>query len=395
MNADGIKRSVNRFFDGFVRPEFSFAGRSWLFFQVCGGAGVVAAIVLMLTLAVFSGLSVTLMGALIVADLIACLALTMITKIILGEERLTYCHHEISLIVVTVLIVWLVGQPVLSYLDVSILGLGIGLACGRVGCLMAGCCHGTPARCGVHYGQAHVAAGFSPYYGGARFIPIQIIEAIWVAAIVFGGSWMVLSGYPAGVALSLYICAYGAGRFFFEFLRADTDRAYFKGFSESQWISLLLMVLVVTGEFAGVLPFQWWSVAVTVLVSTVMFVVAIRRHLQRRLDYRLLLPRHMEELAHALDATSNHAGQNGGGSRVRASGVPIDCTSLGVQISAGRIKVAGKHLYHYAVSNKTANMTEDSARVVARLILQLRHPVGTSDLIAGNRGVFHLLVSAP
>lgn len=392
MNADWIKRSVNGLFDGFVRPEFSFAGRSWLFFQVCGGAGVAFAIVLMLTLAVFSGLSVTLMGALIVADLIACLALTMITKIILGEERLTYCHHEISLILVTVLIVWLVGQPILSYLDVSILGLGIGLACGRVGCLMAGCCHGTPARCGVRYGSAHVAAGFSPYYSGARFVPIQIVEAMWVAAIVFAGSWMVLRGFPAGMALSLYICAYGAGRFFFEFVRADTDRAYFKGFSESQWISLLLMVLVVTGEFAGVLPFQWWTVAATALVSIVMLVVALRR---RSSDYRLLLPRHMEELAHALDATSNHAGRNGGGSRVRASGVPIDCTSLGVQISAGRIKVAGKHLYHYAVSNKTANMTEDSARVVARLILQLRHPVGTSDLIAGNRGVFHLLVSAP
>lgn len=393
MSSTVIKRSVNGFFDRFVRPEFSFAGRTWLFFQVCGGAGVVFAIALMLTLAALSGLSLTLMGALIVADLIACLALTMITKIILGEERLTYCHHEISLILITALIAWLVGQPVLSYLDVSILGLGLGLACGRVGCLMAGCCHGTPARSGVRYGAAHVAAGFSPYYSGARFFPIQIVEAIWVAAIVFVGSWMVLRGYPAGMALSLYICAYGAGRFFFEFLRADTDRAYFRGFSESQWISLLLMVLVVIGEFAGVLPFQWWHFVVTALVSSAMFVVAIRRRLQRGLDYRLLLPRHMEELAHALDATSNHVDRNGGGSCVRSSGVPVDCTSLGVQISAGRIKVAGSQLYHYALSNKSANMTEASARVVARLILQLRHPRGTSDLIAGNRGVFHLLVS--
>ena len=387
-----IKKAINGFFDRLVRPEFSFAGRSWLFFQVCGSTGVVCAIVLMLTLAAFSGLSVALMGVLIVADLVACLALTMITKVILGEERLTYCHHEISLIVVTAIIAWLVGQPVLNYLDVSILGLGIGLACGRVGCLMAGCCHGTPARCGVRYGSAHVAAGFSPYYSGARFFPIQIVEAIWVAAIVFVGTWMILRGYPAGMALSLYICAYGAGRFFFEFVRADTDRAYFRGFSESQWISLLLMVLVAMGEFAGVLPFQWWHVVVTALVSLVMLMVAIRRHGS---DYRLLLPRHMEELAHALEATSSHAGGNGSGSRVRSAGVAIDCTSLGVQISAGRIKVAGQHLYHYALSNQSANMTEGSARVVARLILELRHPLGTSDLIAGNRGVFHLLVSAP
>jgi len=395
MNSTRLKRSVNGFFDGLVRPEFTFAGRSWLFFQVFGATGVVCAIVLMLTLAAFSGLSVTLMTALIVADLFACLALAMMTKIIIGEERLTYCHHEISLILATAAIAWLLGQPVLSYLDVSILGLGLGLACGRVGCLMAGCCHGTPSRCGVRYGAAHVAAGFSPFYSGARFFPIQIIEAIWVAAIVVAGSWMVLRGYPAGLALSLYICAYGAGRFFFEFLRADTDRAYFRGFSESQWISLLLMVAVVTGEFAGVLPYQWWHAGLTAFVSVVMIVVAITRRSQRELDYRLLLPRHVEELAQALDATSNHAGRNGGGLRLRASGIPIDCTSLGVQISAGRIRVAGDHLYHYALSNRAANMTEASAHVVARLILQLRHPLATSDLIAGNHGVFHLLVSAP
>ena len=393
MSSIRIKKSINGFFDKWVRPEFSLAGRSWLFFQVCGGAGVVFAIALMLVLARLSGLSVLLMGGLIVADLLACLALVMGTKIILGEGRLTYCHHEISLIVVTAAIAWLLDQPVLNYLDVSILGLGLGLACGRVGCLMAGCCHGTPSRCGVRYDAAHVAAGFSPYYAGARFFPIQTVEAVWVAAIVFLGSWMVLRGYPAGAALSLYVCAYGAGRFFFELLRADTDRAYFRGFSESQWISLLLMIAVVTGEFAGVLPFQWWHIVVTAFVSSVMLAVTIKRRLQRGLDYRLLLPRHMEELAHALDTTSNHADHNGGGARVRSKGIPIDCTSLGVQISAGRIKVAGSHVYHYALSNKTASMTEPSAQVVARLILQLRHPRATSNLIAGNRGVFHLLVS--
>jgi hypothetical protein len=393
MNSTRIKRSINDFFDSLVRPEFSFAGKSWLFFQVCGGTGVVCAIALMLTLAGLKGLSVSLMAVMIVADLVACLALAMITKVILGEERLTYCHHEISLILVTAAIAWLANQPVVPYLDVSILGLGLGLACGRVGCLMAGCCHGTPSRCGVRYGAAHVAAGFSRHYSGVRFFPIQIIEAIWVAAIVLLGSWMILRGYSAGIALSLYICAYGAGRFFFEFLRADTDRAYFRGFSESQWISLLLMIAVVVAEFTGVIPFQWWNIAVTCLVMIAILAVAITRQLQPATDYRLLLPRHMEELAQALDATSNHADRNGGGSRVRSSGVPIDCTSLGVQISAGRIKVAGRHLYHYALSNKTANMSEASARVVARLILELRHPLGRSNLVAGNRGVFHLLVS--
>jgi Prolipoprotein diacylglyceryltransferase len=357
---------------------------------------VVLAIGLMLTLARLSGLSVLVMAALVVADLVSCLALIMITKIILGEERLTYCHHEIAIILVTALLSWLLAEPVLSYLDVSILGLGLGLMCGRVGCLMAGCCHGTPCRCGVRYGPEHVAAGFSPYYSMTRFFPVQIIEAMWVGGTVAIGCLLVLLGFTPGAALSLYICAYGAGRFFLEFVRADTDRAYLWGFSESQWLSLLLMWAVVLGDFLRILPFQWWHVATTALVSLTMLAVATSRRLKREVNYRLLLPRHIEEIAQALDSTSNHADGNGAGARHHARrGIPIDCTSLGVQISAGRIKVAGKFLYHYALSNKTANMTEASARSLARLILQIRHPAGKSNIIPGNRGVFHLLVTGP
>jgi hypothetical protein len=328
---------------------------------------------------------------------LACLTLIMITKIILGEERLTYCHHEIALILVTTVLSGLLGQPILSYLDVSVLGLGLGLMCGRVGCLLVGCCHGTPYPWGVCYGAEHVAAGFSPYYAGTRFFPIQIIESMWVGGTVVIGCLLVLDGYPPGMATALYICAYGTGRFFFEFVRADTDRAYLWGFSESQWISLMLMCAVVLGEFLSILPFQWWHTAATALVSLTMLAVAIRRQLQRDINYQLLLPRHIEEIAQALATNSNHADNNGAGSRHHSlrSGIPIDCTSLGVQISAGRIKVAGSYLYHYALSNQTAKLSEASARALARLILQLRHPSGRSDLIAGHRGVFHLLVSVP
>jgi hypothetical protein len=387
--------SFNQSLDQLVRPRVYIHHRSWSAFQVCGGTGLVLAIGLMLTLAALSGLSVPVMAGLVVADLLACLTLAMITKIILGEERLTYCHHEIAIILVTVALSWVLDQPILSYIDVSILGLGLGLVCGRVGCLMAGCCHGRPSRWGVCYGAEHVAAGFSPYYAGTRFFPVQIVESMWVGGIVIIGCLLVVGGYPAGMATALYICAYGAGRFFLEFVRADTDRAYLGGFSESQWLSLVLMSAVTLGEFLGILPFQWWHVAATALVSLTMLAVAVRRQLQSDTSYQLLLPRHIDEIAQALDSISNHADNNGAGPRHRSRrpGIPIDCTSLGVQISAGRIKVAGSYLDHYALSHQTANMTQASAKALARLILQLRHPSGRSNLIAGNRGVFHLLVA--
>ena len=388
-----MKRTLNAVFDTLVRPSFSLGGRSLSFFQLFSGAGLVLAIVLMLTLASYRGLSVAVMGVMIVADLLTFLTVAMVTKIILNEERLTYCHHEIALLVVTAVLSWWFRQPVLSCLDISVLGLGLGLMCGRVGCLMVGCCHGVPSRWGVRYGPEHIAAGFSPYYGVARFYPIQIIESIWVGTIVLAGCVVVLRGGQPGVALSLYICAYGMGRFFFEFMRADTDRGYVWGFSESQWLSLLLMLAVVLGELFGILPFRWWHVAATVLVTLTLFAVVLRRQLRLETNYQLLLPRHIEEIAHVLDSTSNHADRNGAGTH-RVS-IPIDCTSLGVQISAGRVTVAGNFLYHYALSNRSAEMSEASARLLAGLILRIRHPAARSDLVAGNSGVFHLLVGAP
>lgn len=392
-----MKRVVNSFFDRLVRPAFKFGGRSWSCFQVFGGLGLVLAIVLMLTLASVTGLSLPVMGLLIVVDVVAFLALIMGTKIILGEERLTYCHHEIVLLAATALLSWLLSQPVLSFLDISILGLGLGLMCGRVGCLMVGCCHGRPSRCGVRYGPEHVAAGFSPYYGMTRFLPVQLIESIWVGGIVAVGCLLVLRGSPPGSALSLYICAYGAGRFLLEFVRADTDRAYVLGFSESQWISFGLMLLVVSGEFARLLPLHWWHVGLTVLVTLTLLVVAVSRRIQSETNYRLLLPRHVEEIAQALDSTATNADSNGGGAQrhLPRAGIAIDCTSLGVQISAGRIKVAGRSLYHYALSNRMANLTEANARRLAKLIVQLRHPAARTNFVAGQQGVFHLLVGGP
>jgi len=125
--------------------------------------------------------------------------------------------------------------------------------------------------------------------------------------------------------------------------------------------------------------------------------VAVRRLLQSETDYELLLPRHTAEIAQALNATADHAETNGGGAqpRLRRAGVAIDCTSLGVQISAGRIKVTGSLLYHYALSNRAANMTAGNARRIAKLIVQLKHPAARSDLVAGKQGVFHLLVDGP
>ena len=106
---------------------------------------------------------------------------------------------------------------------------------------MVGCCHGRPHRWGVCYREEHAAVGFTPYFVGVRLFPIQAVESLWVFCIVTTGVTFVLNGRPAGAALAWYVVTYDLGRFCFEFLRGDPDRPYLWGFSQPQWISLLLM----------------------------------------------------------------------------------------------------------------------------------------------------------
>src|SRR5205814_352454 len=149
-------------------------------------------------------------------------------------------------------------RPVLPYLDVTILGIGAFLACGRVGCLMVGCCHGRPSAWGICYRDEHVGEGFAPYLIGVRLFPIQAIESLWVLLVVIVGAMFVLEGRPPGTALAWLTIAYGAARFGFEFARGGADRPYTLGFSQAQWLSLWLMLALIAAEVAGRIAFAAW-----------------------------------------------------------------------------------------------------------------------------------------
>ena len=47
-----------------------------------------------------------------------------VTKIIIGEERLIYYHHEIAIVLAVTMVLWLLDQPILPYLDITILRIG-------------------------------------------------------------------------------------------------------------------------------------------------------------------------------------------------------------------------------------------------------------------------------
>src|SRR5260370_37516969 len=374
----------NTSLDKLVRPEIRLFRRPWPTFQVCGYTGLILAILLAMTLVIHEHLSPFVMLGIILAAMLTFLAQAFITKIIIGEEDLVYYRHEIAVLSVSALFLWLMHQPILPYLDATLLGVGIFLTCGRIGCLMVGCCHGRPHSWGVCYRQEHADAGFEPYYVGVRLFPSQAIESLWVFCIVLVGSLLVLSNHQRGTALTWYVVTYDVGRFLFEFMRGDVDRPYFGGFSEAQWISIILMCTLVCAEVFGILPLQVWHLAATGYVGVAMIGVAIKRHFRKIPVHQVLHPYHINEVAEILQRITS----------VLPTDIRVECTSLGIQLSCSLIRTEVGSLYHYALSRQNGDMTEKMARIATKLIVQLKHPLSSREHIRGNQGEFHLLVEA-
>jgi prolipoprotein diacylglyceryltransferase len=97
------------------------------------------------------GLALWVMFAIVPLAILIFLMLAMATKMVVGDETLVYYHQEIAVISGIGLFLRALHQPVLPYVDIAILGIGVTLAFGRIGCVLAGCCYGRPFKWGVRY----------------------------------------------------------------------------------------------------------------------------------------------------------------------------------------------------------------------------------------------------
>jgi hypothetical protein len=250
----------------------------------------------------------------------------------------------------------------------------------------------------VRYLEEHAEAGFARCYVGVRLFPIQALESAWVLCVVLVGTLLIVSGEPAGTALAWYIVAYDVARFCFEFLRGDAERPYLWGFSQPQWLSLLLMYAVVWGEFSGVLTLQPWHVVVTLGLTVAVIAIALKRRFRRSDKHQLLHPNHVRELASAIDSVSRSTAPTTPDAgwtvfpRTDNEAILVSRTSLGIQISAGELGSAASDKYHYAISLRDGGMKEEQAQIIAWLILRLKHVEREGELLQGGRGVFHLLI---
>lgn len=363
---------------------------SWSAFRMCGTVGLVSGVLLSLMLATISGLSPWLMAGVALLGILTFLGVAMVTKIVTDNETLVFYHQQFAILAVATAFLWLLDQPSLSYLDITALGLGAILACGRVGCFMVGCCHGRPHAWGVRYCQEHVDAGFTSYLKGVRLFPIQIVEAGWALCIVIVGVVLILRDQPAGSILAWYVMSYGIGRFSFEFLRGDPDRRYFQGFSEAQWTSLALMIGIMGASLTGLIPFQAWYIVATGAVAGCMIVVSVRWRRRDPVAAQLLHPRHIREIAEAVGTPVMIWREHD--EHRTTSEIHVTSTSLGILISTGELLEDRDRIRHFTLSFQRGTMPEDVARRLGNLILQLRPSLSTAKIVQGEQGVFHLLM---
>lgn len=116
-------------------------------------------------------------------------------------------------------------------------------AIGKIGCFMAGCCHGVTcaaADWGVVFSDPKSHA--EPL--GEALYPVQL----WDSAIIFFSIFLMYLLLKKGKSFSgqvflIYALVYGVGRFFTEGYRGDTERGFlFDGLmSHSQFIAILVV----------------------------------------------------------------------------------------------------------------------------------------------------------
>jgi hypothetical protein len=381
------REAMGSFLDRLVRPRLTFAGRSWPSYGFFVVVGCLSGIFLSLAIASATGLSLVRTLGTLAGGVAVALTLAFVLQTVRGEERYTFYHYQIVVLAACALLLLARGGPLLAYLDLIGLTLGVALAVGRCGCLLAGCCHGRPHAWGVRYGARHADNGFKPCLLGVRLFPIQPVETAVLLVIVAAVSQGLLEGrHPPGYALASYLILYDGLRFAIEFGRGDAARPHLFGFSEAQWTSIGSAAVIMAAESAGVLPGRWWHFGLGLLLMAALLAVAgYRRWSPRSVDH-VLNAAHALEIAEGLDRLASDAPAAGALPRVLA-------TRAGLKLSRGMVEGRDAGV-HYALSFAAGHGAPRAARAIATLILRLRHPATDARLIAGRHGVFHLVVPA-
>ncbi len=110
------------------------------------------------------------------------------------------------------------GQSVTRTMDIVAPAMALGIAIGRVGCLLNGCCFGKP--CSAPWAIHFPADSWPSYmYHGLALHPTQIYSMGWNLLTALFLLWYDSRRHAPGQAFALFLVLYGPGRFVVEFFR--------------------------------------------------------------------------------------------------------------------------------------------------------------------------------
>lgn len=113
---------------------------------------------------------------------------------------------------------------------------------GRIGCTVVGCCYGIEITNGL--GIVYSKSNFAPL--GVKLFPVQIVESIADILIFSLLVYLIKKNKPGYVILKTYLVIYALLRFILEFLRGDEERGKLGVLSTSQWIGLIIVVVILS-----------------------------------------------------------------------------------------------------------------------------------------------------
>lgn len=224
-------------------------------YRACVYGGVLAGIGAAVPFATRVGLTPLLWLAIAAFASCVAFAFAAITKVLVAKETFSFLHYQIVVFVTTAALLAAFDAPLLPALDLLALCLAVTQSIGRIGCAVAGCCHGRPSRIGVRCREGRVAA----HWARARVIPVQLIES---AALVAIAVFTARALETPGTALAMYATSYAGVRFTTELLRGDVRR-HVLGLSEAQWICAVTGVVFARGAFALAFVIAAVAVAMT------------------------------------------------------------------------------------------------------------------------------------
>jgi phosphatidylglycerol---prolipoprotein diacylglyceryl transferase len=136
-------------------------------------------------------------------------------------------------------------MPVLITLDIFAPAIAIGHAIGRIGCFLAGCCHGRVADHSAWYTLIFPtnASSFAP--AGVALYPTQLMEVFGETLIFL--TLFVLRRYKRfdGQIIAVYAMLYAILRSCIEVFRGDIERGFViePWLSTSQFVSLFVFTI--------------------------------------------------------------------------------------------------------------------------------------------------------